>query len=111
MTPTGTWRMYRKPKIGGLVIGAVDPDGSFTGTVFGHRMSGLWNAASNYIVFNELLPGGGGKSKSAKGTVAIVQYTGYLAQHPTSLLIMAGEFITCGSALPGRGTWKAARRP
>jgi len=50
MLPTGKWSIYGNEEQGELNINSVDKDGKWTGTAFGDKINGSFNATSGEVL-------------------------------------------------------------
>src|SRR5262245_51299846 len=86
--PTGTWTINGNGYTGQLSIQSVDAQGNLTGAVFGQKIVGFWDEASQRISFIRVIDAGRPDRQQV--------YTGYLfpmAQGtPAAGEVLAGSF-------------------
>ncbi len=75
---TGTWTINANGAEGDLIIVALNPDGSISGTVFGTAFSGFWNETGQSIFFESMMPIVITADGLIVGGVGRAQFTGYL---------------------------------
>jgi nitrogen regulatory protein PII len=78
MLPTGKWSIYGNEEQGELNINSVDKDGKWTGTAFGDKLNGSFNATSGEIRFSRVWKDAVDSSQLYTGNLSTVKPDEYL---------------------------------